>query len=234
MISSKTIKYIFLTVLAFTITNCGSGDGGGEIIVEEKPTAAILISPLKDAACNQGNVVSDLESQVLFEWNASDHTDKYTVTIKNLDNQTTETFDSTNPSLQKNVLKGVPYSWNVTSKSNTSSETAISETWKFYNAGDGTKNYAPFPADLVSPTMGKTVETSTSIEWTGSDVDGDIEEYDVYVATVSPPTTLKGTTSATSMDNLSLESGKVYYWKIVTKDTHGNNSESPVFEFRTK
>ena len=230
MINSKIIKYFFLTVLATVIVSCGKKVDNLSI----KPSAAVLISPLKDAECNQGNKISDSESQVLFEWNASDNTDKYTITIKNLENQTTESFNSTNPRLERNLLRGIAYSWSVTSKSNTSDEIATSETWKFYNAGEGTQNYAPFPADLVSPIMGNTVETSVSLEWSGSDIDEDIEEYDVYLATANPPTTLKGTTSTTTMSNLSLEAGRVYYWKVVTKDKHGNNSESPVFEFRAK
>lgn len=228
MINSKYILFTFLTIIFFS---CSKGD---DTVSNQKPSAAVLISPLKDAECNQGNKISDSESQVLFEWNASDNTDKYTITIKNLENQITESFNSTNPRLERNLLRGIPYSWSVTSKSNTSDEIATSEIWKFYNAGEGTQNYVPFPADLVSPIMGNTVETSVSLEWSGSDIDEDIEEYDVYLATANPPTTLKGTTSTTTMSNLSLEAGRVYYWKVLTKDKHGNNSESPVFEFRTK
>lgn len=234
MIKFKNIKYLFLTVVVTSVMSCGSKSGEEIINIIEKPTAAILIGPLKNAECNQGVEVSVTESRVFFEWNEAENTNSYLVTIKNLNDQTTETVSSISPNLERNLLRGVPYSWNVTSKSRASDETAISETWKFYNAGDGTQNYAPFPADLVSPTMGKTVGTSTSIEWSGNDIDGDIEEYDVYLSTINPPTTFKSTISNTTMSNLSLEAGKVYYWRIVTKDTYGNNSISPVFEFRTK
>ena len=44
--------------------------------------------------------------------------------------------------------KGVPYSWKVTSKNTTTTTTTPSDLWKFYLAGDGVVNYAPFPADL--------------------------------------------------------------------------------------
>ena len=53
--------------------------------------------------------------------------------------------------------KGVPYSWRVTSKSTTSTTTTPSDLWKFYLAGDGVVNYAPFPADLTAPASGSTM-----------------------------------------------------------------------------
>ena len=81
--------------------------------------------------------------------------------------------------------------------------------------------------------VGSSVDISKTLEWTGNDIDTDIEEYEVYLSTTNPPTTLKGTTTTTTINNLSLESATVYYWSVVTKDSFGNQSTSPVFEFRT-
>ncbi|APZ45488.1 hypothetical protein BW723_03880 [Polaribacter reichenbachii] len=231
MITIKSIKNIFIALFAITLVSCGGGDseGGPDVVTLGK---AVLVLPINNAECNQGNVISEQESKVYFEWNTAENADSYSIKITNLDDNSVKSLISSNTNIETALLRGVPYSWSVTAKSNGAADTT-SDTWKFFNAGDGVQNYAPFPADLVSPAMGSSVDISTTIEWTGSDIDGDIDEYDVYLSTTNPPTELKGTTSSTTMNNLSLESGKVYYWKVVTKDSFGNNSESPVFEFRT-
>ncbi|ARV16595.1 hypothetical protein [Polaribacter sp. SA4-12] len=235
MINSKYIKLFFLTLCVVTIVSCGSkGEDGVDENPATKPDAAILISPVKDAECNQGNIISSTHSKIVFEWNDAKNADRYTLVIKNLETESIEEISTTKTNLITNLLRGVPYSWSIISSTNGVSDTNSSETWKFYNAGVAIENYAPFPAELVSPIMGSTVEVSTSINWTGNDIDNDIEEYDVYLATTNPPTTLKESTTNTSMDNLSLEANQIYYWQVVTKDKHGNNSQSPVFEFRTK
>ena len=66
--------------------------------------------------------------------------------------------------------------------------TTPSDLWKFYLAGDGVVNYAPFPADLKAPASGSTVtlsEGKATFTWDGSDPDsGDTLSYTVYVDTV--------------------------------------------------
>jgi len=37
--------------------------------------------------------------------------------------------------------------------------------------------------------------------------------------------------SETRFDDIPIEAGKIYYWKIVTKDSVGNESTSEVFTF---
>lgn len=231
MITIKSIKNIFIALFAITLVSCGGGGGedGPDVVTLGK---AVLVLPINNAECNQGNVISEQESKVYFEWNTAENADSYSIKITNLEDNSVKSLISSNTNIETALLRGVPYSWSVTAKSNGAADTT-SDIWKFFNAGDGVQNYAPFPADLVSPAMGSSVDISTTIEWTGSDIDGDIDEYDVYLSTTNPPTELKGATSSTTMNNLSLESGKVYYWKVVTKDSFGNNSESPVFEFRT-
>lgn len=216
--------------------NCGSsgedgGDGGGDKILP--PEAASLVSPANNEECNQGNVVSATESNVRFEWNKSANTTSYTVVVKNLDDNSSQEFGSNSNITSIKLLRGVPYSWQVISKSNKTTATASSETWQFYNAGEGASNYAPFPAALVGPTMGSTVSGTVTLQWTGSDIDNDIEGYMVYLDTASPPANLQETTTGTSVGNLTLTPDMVYYWRVVTTDAEGNNSQSPIFEFRT-
>ena len=73
--------------------------------------------------------------------------------------------------------------------------------------------------------------TSVKLEWNGLDIDNDIISYDVYFDTTTPTTTLLGNTTDNTMD-VTVEAGNIYYWRVVTKDSIGNTSESEVFEFK--
>ena len=101
---------------------------------------------------------------------------------------------------------------------NGTNATANSPTWQFYNQGPGIENYAPFPATAVNPGRGATITTTGAImlEWTGSDVDDDLSEFDVYFGTESDPTTLLGTTSESTIE-ATVNSGQTYYWRINLK-----------------
>jgi len=221
----------FILITASIIASCSSGDdGGGEVA---NPEAATLVFPLKDAECNEGEIISDTESKVPFEWNAAANVDRYVISLRNLATETTAVFSTENTTIDITILRGTPYSWKVISRANGTTETAQSESWNFYNAGPGVENYAPFPAELIAPQMGLTFSSpTTTLEWEGSDADGDISEYEVYVDTSSPPTALVASQTSTTF-NVSLEANTVYYWQIVTKDQHGNSTKSPVFEFKT-
>jgi hypothetical protein len=111
--------------------------------------------------------------------------------------------------------------------------TSLSAVWKFYNAGDPLESYTPFPADIVAPIMGSTITdvTTQSLSWLGSDIDNDIVSYDVYFDTTNPPTTFEVNTVSTSI-NVTVSANNTYYWRVVTKDSQGNNSQSEIFEFR--
>ena len=223
------MKKIFIILIITVFYSCSSSDDGPSL-----PEVVSLIFPENNQECNEGISLNATQSQVTFQWNTSANTTTYDLVIKNLDTDATTTISSLNNAATVTINKATPYSWYVVSKSDLTPETAQSETWKFYNAGDATQNYAPFPAELVGPTMGANLTgiTTITLEWLGSDVDNDITGYDVYFDTVSPPTTQVGTDQTQMTNNVSVSAGNTYYWKIITKDAEGNNSESPVFEFR--
>lgn len=242
MILSKFIKGSFL-MMTLALLSCSGGSGGGgsdddggsqppeEIL---PPEAAVLKTPAKDEECNQGNVVSTTQSRVTFDWDASANTNTYTHVLKNLDTNTETEQSTSSTSITLTIDRNVAYSWKIISKSNKTTTTATSEIWKFYNAGEGVENYAPFPAEVVAPAMGSEVASPVTLSWTGSDVDNDIASYEVYLDTNDPPTTVQGTTTSTSMDNIALNADTVYYWRVKTIDQSGSSSLSPIFEFRTE
>ena len=77
---------------------------------------------------------------------------------------------------------------------------------------------------------------ATSVELVSTltaDVDtGDTLSYDIYVDTSNPPTTRIRTGYTSSTLDYTISEGGTYYWKIVTKDNHGSNSDSGISMFK--
>lgn len=222
----KNYIYFFL----FILIGCSGSSGGGETPEPPPPppapTVAVLKTPAQNSECLDGENVE-------FSWNASQNTDSYTIVVKNLltTAQISQTTTSTSVNIKLDV--GQPYSWFITSSSSVSSQTASTTKWKFYLKGDPTSNYAPFPADLISPKSESNVNVgNVKFEWKGSDVDeNDTLKFDLYVDTENPPTTRVKSNLTSNSSNLNLDSG-TYYWKVITKDDSGSNSDSGVSMFK--
>ena len=225
----KMKKYLYVLPLMMLLA-CGGKSGGGDTPPPPPPaaapTAATLKTPAQNSECLDGENVE-------FSWNASENTDSYTIVVKNLltTSQISQTTTSTSVTIKLEL--GQPYSWFITSSSSTSTQTASSTKWKFYLKGEPTSNYAPFPADLITPKSESSVNSgSVKFEWNGSDVDEDDSlTFDLYVDTNNPPTNKVKTNLSSSTTNVTLDAG-TYYWKIVTKDSQGSNSDSGLAMFK--
>ena len=221
-------NYIYFSL--FVLMGCSGSSGGGETPEPPPPppapTVAVLKTPAQNSECLDGENVE-------FSWNASQNTDSYTIVVKNLltTAQISQTTTSTSVTIKLDV--GQPYSWFITSSSSVSSQTASTTKWKFYLKGEPTSNYAPFPADLISPKSESNVNVgNVKFEWKGSDVDeNDTLKFDLYVDTENPPTTRVKSNLTANSSNLNLDSG-TYYWKVITKDDSGSNSDSGVSMFK--
>ena len=123
------------------------------------------------------------------------------------------------------------------SKNSEVDETAASETWFFYNPGSLT-TFAPFPAEILQPLPGGRVfmddNNEVILEWSGADLDGDIEGYDLYFSLETPPQTLLASpTAGTTSQKVSVSgSNTFYYWRVITKDREGNTSDSGILSFK--
>ena len=224
----KKLKYILFISLVILVSCKGKDGGGGNGDVDPPPpvptpTAATLNTPAKNSECLDGENVE-------FKWAASENTDSYDIVVKNLltQSQITQTTTSTTVTIQ--LTKGQPYSWYIISKSNSTTETAESEKWKFYLKGDPVAKYSTFPADLISPKAEATVSAgSIKFEWSGSDADsGDTLTFDIYIDTANPPTTRIKANHTTSSINHAINSAGTYYWKVITRDNSGSNSDEGV------
>lgn len=227
--------YVLLT---FLLISCGgSKESEPEPeppVVIPPPSAASLVFPDNNTECNEGIIISDTQSRVTFQWTEAQNADSYELTVRNLNSNNTVSATSATNSAALTIVRGTPYEWSVISKANGTNETATSTIWRFYNQGPGIENYAPFPAQVVFPARGSTVNASGAIilEWEGSDIDNDIAEYEIYLDTSESPSTLVGSTSETTFE-VTLSSSTTYYWQVVTRDQEGNTSTSEIFEFKT-
>ena len=107
---------------------------------------------------------------------------------------------------------------------NDTSDSTSSDTWQFYLAGDGQENYAPFPATIVSPSSGSSVDSSNgsiSLSWEGNDPDeSDTLTYTVYFDDtdgLQAPSNNNTGISETSIE-VNAESGITYYWRVKSSD----------------
>ncbi len=224
------MRVLGIISLVFLLIGCSSDNGD-----PPPPEAANLIFPEQNSECTTGISQSDTTSEVEFRWQASDNTDTYELRVTHMITNITQTANTSSTSASLTIDKGAPFSWLVVSRNSDSQSSASSSTWQFYNAGSQT-SYAPFPATINSPASGATVVSNSNgvvtLDWTGADVDNDLTGFDIYHGTVNPPVDLEASTTVGVTDiPVSVQSG-VYYWRVVSKDSGGNTSDSGVYSYR--
>ncbi|WP_047416448.1 hypothetical protein [Cellulophaga sp. Hel_I_12] len=233
----KTLYNTLLLLIFILITSCGGsgGDDPNEATPVPNPSVATLLFPEDKKECTEGIVVNETQSTVNFQWTASENTDSYEVKLTNLNTNTSSTSTSNTNEKTISLQRGTPYEWFVISKASGTNETATSAKFRFYNQGAGVENYAPFPAEAINPKRGSTIETGTTVtlQWSGADVDNDIESYEVFFGTETEPTTSLGTLTTNTV-NATISSNLVYYWQVVTTDQKQNKSRSEVFQFKVQ
>lgn len=147
------------------------------------------------------------------------------------------TKSSVEPKVTITLLRGTPYSWYVESLYSQPDTTVKSSTWKFYTSGEGKISYAPFPAELIEPYFGAEITPSNgkiNLNWKGTDVDNDIQDYDVFLSKDFEPVLLEGGVKEMFLNNIEVVSGTTYFWKVKTRDAEGNTTESQVSHFKVK
>ena len=244
---NNILKYFSFLFTLTLIIGCGGGGGdegggdtGGGDVTVNPPAKSTLSAPANNKTCETGTSVSSTQSDVDFTWGVSADTDSYDLKITDLNSSVaTNKTGLTTTSTKVTLDKGVPYSWFVTSKSTKSSVTTPSDTWKFYLAGTGVANYAPFPADLKAPTSGSTVKRTdgkVTFTWEGSDPDsGDTLTYTLYVDTTDgkqTPASAQTDLSVLTLD-VALDAATTYYWRVKSSDGT-NSSYSTVYTFKTE
>ena len=235
----KTQSYIGILLLSILLFSCSAEDDSGSstpptTTQQPSPTPApqvptpgksSLSAPDNNEVCFEGEAVDTSNSAVTFKWDASSDTDSYDLQITNQETSETQTESGiTLTSKEVTLATDISYGWKVISKSKDTSETSTSEIWQFYLAGDGQENYAPFPATIVNPSSGASVDASDGkiiLSWGGNDPDeSDTLTYTIYfddIDGLQDPSEDNTGVSETSLE-VSVESGKTYYWRVKTSD----------------
>ena len=223
---------LLITVL-FILAGCGGKKNNPAPVLA--PVAAILTAPAQNAVCTTGTIISDTQSSITFTWNPAANASSYQLVLKNLLTSITTTQNTDQTQITVTLLRNTPYSWYIVSESAKTTETAQSDAWKFYNSGPGVVTYAPYPAEITSPTFGQAVTAvsgTVNLTWQGSAVDNStIVNYDVYFGTTTTPAILKSTITDSFVNNVTVTSGTTYYWRVITRDVNGNTSDSGLFQF---
>ena len=225
-------KIIFLIGFAVIFTSCIKPKQA----TVTTPAKAVLLLPVHNESCISGKVISATESKVIFKWNSSVNTDSYDLTIKNLETGVVKEISTASTEFEMTILRNTPYSWFITSKSLKTTEKGTSDIWKFYNSGIGVVSHPPYPAEAFSPLLGQNIPSSNgkiAVDWTGSDTDGDLKNYDVYFGSTTSVALIKSNVTESIFTDISVNSNMVYYWKIISRDSNGNTSDSGLLNFKT-
>jgi len=230
----KAFYYIIVIILA---TSCSSSipEPTPEKVINV-PVAATLIFPEDNTECNEGTILSETESNVIFRWNSSEFTDSYELILKNLETDIVITQESINDTKEITLSRGTSYEWYIISKSTESETTATSEVFQFFNAAPGVVNHIPFSAEAIAPVDNEILNTNNTyviLEWQAADIDDDIKEYEIFFGTRIGEMNNIGSTVNTKIE-VDIIFGSTYYWKVRTFDENFNSSESDVFQFTIK
>ncbi len=228
----KVIKMLSVSLFTALILISCSTDENNNVVPIDSSMVANLIFPENNIECNEGQIISDTQNNVLFKWEEAINASSYILSITNLNNNTTRKFQTDSNELLVRLLRGTPYSWSVKSIVIGTNELAESDIWKFYNAGLPQKSHPPIPAEAVTPQNGASInEEDITLQWEVTDVDDDIASYTVLLDTFNPPVVEAGTSNIKSL-NITVNQNEVYYWKVKTTDVAGNTSESQTFQFK--
>ena len=229
----KNYKYFTGFILVLLLVHCQKTE------LTADPEVANLISPVDKETCLDGVSINDTQSNVNFVWGTATGALSYELEIANLLTQSTQVFTSDTNELSIALSKAEPYSWSVRSIGETGTAPSVSDPWKFYLAGDAVVNYAPFPAELITPRSGANttpdINNLVILRWTADDVDDDLNRFEVYLDAIDGTTLNQEITYLAQETQLEVEveNNTVYYWKIVAIDLNGNQSSSGVYTFRT-
>lgn len=229
----RRVSFLFCLVVLMhgckdTTDDISDNNGNG---AQDPPDGVQLIFPFEGSLCNEGLNITPTESTVNFEWEPNDNALSYKLSVKNLDTDIITEYFTEDFIMPITLQRSQAYRWVV--EYDIQDETKTSATWNFYNAGPGEQTYAPFPAEVTSPSMAEAISATNAVnlQWSGSDVDNDIVDYDVYFGMENPPD-IHTSDISTSQLTVSVSPGNIYYWYVVTHDSAGNSSDSGVYQFR--
>lgn len=212
------VKLAFCLLL---MVSCGGNDDSPPVVNERVIGNFNLVFPDNNHICTSGDYADDNNVAIEFSWTAAENANGYLLEIT--DQNTQEVTSLTSSTIEKSVSisKATQFSWKVTALQLEKTKESDSGTWSFYSQGIPEENYSPFPADIsVVDNENGTIE----IEWTGSDLDNDIELYEVYFGNSNEPILIASKDNDSESVQQSITYGVEYYLKIISIDSRGHKS----------
>lgn len=184
------------------------------------------------------NLATNMGVDVMLRWTASDPDgDKLTYDVFYSERGSelalvAENISGTSYQLV-NLKANTTYFWMIICRDVYGAISSGPQTWQF-STGDQS-NFSPyqpanpFPEDLAIDQL-----PTFQFSWTGGDPDlDDIVTYSFLIGEDSANLSIATLTRQTSYAQADLELGKTYYWKIISSDNRGKETQGPVWQFST-
>ncbi|KPK85294.1 MAG: hypothetical protein AMS27_07615 [Bacteroides sp. SM23_62_1] len=157
---------------------------------------------------------------------------KYDVYLGPLTNPPLVSHDQLITIYSANLNFDQKYYWKIVAIDNQNNKT-IGDIWSFTTISD-TSNQSPNEPTNPYPNNGATnIALNTNLTWECIDPENDPILYDVYFGTTTnPPIAYTDLTENQFTPNLNYNT--TYYWKINSKDNHGNITNGAIWNFTTE
>lgn len=228
--------YILLGLLALSLSiSCTKEEPAppepAPVPINEAPEVPVQLLPTENEQC----VPVDLQ----FKWKDAIDPENDRVFYK-LEVSADDNFEdiiqsrqSEGPEVNLDLDPGQRLYWRVKAIDALHNESEFSSARTFYTEPDPGYNSIPQQPQQVQPGNGTTVtQNKVLLEWTASDADEDDLEYELYFGTEDPPQLMAESLEGTSME-ISIESNKTYYWKVIVTDVHGGKAIGGLWYFKT-
>lgn len=193
-----------------------------------------IYAPTVPEAPTPANSTSNVDLKPTLSWTESTDRDEHTVTYDIYldtqnppDNKIATALARPTFNISQELQGNTQYFWKVVANDGNGQETS-GAVWDFT-----TRNRPPTSTALTSPQNGSIeIDHSTSFTWLpASDPDNDELSYELWYGTTILPD--KRVITDQNEVTAPLSSGTTYYWKVVTVDSRGDQSESEVWSFTT-
>ena len=217
-----------LKIIATPAANSTNQNVGGFIFLRENRV------PNKPSTSNPSNGAVNLAIAPILNLSASDPDGdalKYDIYFGESISVTKKLADQTGTTYKPGtLLSNKTYYWKIVAKDGKGGETS-GDLWHFTTIK---LNTAPNKPSNPSPSISATNITMTpTLNWTGSDPDGDALKYDIYFGDNTSASKKISDQTGTSYKPGTLTANKVYYWKVVAKDGKGGETSGDWWSFTT-
>ncbi len=230
----KSIKKESIALLGLSVFLMGCPGPGPEPPIppsteNQAPSVPALVFPTDGGDCT--NIALELK------WNPAADPEgdpvSYVVEVATSGDFSPVLFSATTTEAQRSfdLEKGTVYHWRVRAEDNKGNKSTHSLVHTFFTEPEAAVNHVPQVPEIEAPALGATVTgDSAELKWKVGDSDGDPLRSHLYFGTENPPPSLRDNLETTT-EQVTVQAGKTYHWRIVVKDDKGGVAIGPVWNF---